>query len=255
MKDIVADTAVNGQNITSVGAGACPEVSADGMVALAPTKCYTDIPAIRLFLAKYRTFPSKLEFGTDSDDICFHVPTMLDYLRNELKHDITKDCIVRKYHRRTKKIYIESRTSDLGNGVMIEFLDCDLETDINNPNKYPADAGDDHFLQTKNMNIYYLPERDDFVQDLFARFSTVTLFKLKSCTLEMVCRNEHGYYLSGIRIKKPLITDMALHYGSRFVPVHEKILASLNKKESKGIVLLHGIPGSGNDTLSDTVPV
>ena len=250
MKDTVADTAANGQNGTSVCAGACLEVSADGMIALAKEKCYTDIPAVRLFLAKYRTFPSTLEFGTNSDDTCFHVPTILNYLRNDLKHDITKDCIVRKYHRRTKKLYVESRTSDLGHGVMIEFLYCALETDMNNPNKYPVDAGDDHFLQTPTMNIYYLPEQDEFAQDLFARFSTMTVFKVKSCTLEMVCRNQHGYYLSGIKINKPLITDMALHYGSRFVPVHEKILANLNKKESKGIVLLHGIPGSGNVAFS-----
>ena len=249
MKDMVVDTAVNAQSTTSVCAGACPEVSADGMMALAPNKCYTDIPVVRLFLAKYRTFPSKLEFAPDSDETCFHVSTILNYLRDNLKHDIAKDCIVRKYHQKTKKLYIESRASDLGHGVMIELEYCTLEADINNPNKYPADVGDDHFLQTTTINIYYLPEQDEFVQDLFARFSTMTVFKLKSCTLEMVCRNQNGYYLSGIKINKPLITDMALHYGSRFVPVHEKILASLNKKESKGIVLLHGIPGSGNRTL------
>ena len=62
----------------------------------------------------------------------------------------------------------------------------------------------------------------------------------------MVCRNQCGYYLDGIRIKKPLITDLALHYGNDFVTTHEKILNNLNKKESKGIVLLHGVPGSGN---------
>ena len=250
MKDTVADAAANGQSTTTICAGACPDLSADGMIALASSQCFTDIPAVRLFLAKYRTFPSTLKFGTKTDDICFHVPTILNYLRDDLKHDITKDCIVRKYHRRTNKLYIESRTSDLGRGVIIEFLRCDLNADMNNPNKYPADAGDDHFLQTSNIKIHYVPEQDELAQDLFTRFSTMALFKLKSCSLGMVCRNEHGYYISGIKINKPLITDMALHYGSRFVPVHEKILASLNQKESKGIVLLHGIPGSGNQTLS-----
>jgi len=67
----------------------------------------------------------------------------------------------------------------------------------------------------------------------------------------MVCRNECGYYLNGIKIKKPLITDLALHYGSNFVATHDKILKNLNEKESKGIVLLHGIPGSGKFKLND----
>ncbi|CAF1630785.1 unnamed protein product [Didymodactylos carnosus] len=61
----------------------------------------------------------------------------------------------------------------------------------------------------------------------------------------MVCKNQHGYYLSSINIKKPFITDMSLNYGKGFLPVHEKVIKSLNKKEGKGIVLLHGVPGSG----------
>jgi hypothetical protein len=61
----------------------------------------------------------------------------------------------------------------------------------------------------------------------------------------MVCRNQHGYYLNGINIKKPLITDLALHYGNNFVSTHDRIIKNLNKKEGKGIVLLHGVPGSG----------
>ena len=39
----------------------------------------------------------------------------------------------------------------------------------------------------------------------------------------MVCRNQHGYYLNSINIKKPLITDLALHYGKSFVVgVHDR---------------------------------
>jgi len=108
-----------------------------------------------------------------------------------------------------------------------------------------VDHGDDYFLIASQIKIYYLPEHDSFVQDLSSRFSQMTVFSSKSCTLQMVCRNQCGYYLNGIKIKKPLITDLALHYGSSFVPTHDKILKNLNKKESKGIVLLHGVPGSG----------
>ncbi len=97
------------------------------------------------------------------------------------------------------------------------------------------------------MASYYLPEHDTFVHDLSNRFTEMTVYISKSCTLQMVCRNQCGYYLSGIRIKKPLITDLALHYGSSFVATHDKILQSLNQKESKGIVLLHGLPGSGKN--------
>ena len=39
--------------------------------------------------------------------------------------------------------------------------------------------------------------------------------------------------------------NVELNYGKQFVPVHEKILDQLSKKNGKGLVLLHGAPGTG----------
>jgi hypothetical protein len=234
------------QNGNSLCAGACPDVTNEALLSLGPQNRYSEIPAIRLFLGKYHTYPCTLDCETDDDDIRFHVTTILNYIRDELHHDISKDCISRKHHRRTKQKYVQSRLSDLGNGIMINFSDSSLDSEVQNPNKLQADYSDDYFLIVSDIKIYYLPEHDSFVQDLSDHFSKMTVFSSKSCTLQMVCRNQCGYYLSGIKIKKPLITDLALHYGPTFVPTHDKIIKNLNKKESKGIVLLHGIPGSGN---------
>jgi hypothetical protein len=248
MRDKVNSVPENNGN--SSCAGACPDVSSDAILSLGPENRYSQIPTIRIFLGKYHTYPSSLECDTEGDGIDYHVTTILHYLRDELNHDINKDCIERKYHRLTKQRYVESRLTDLGNGIMIRFDGSRLESEIENPNKLPADHGDDYFLIISEIKIYYLPEHDSFVQDLSDRFSQMTVFSSKSCTLQMVCRNDCGYYLRGIRIKKPLITDLALHYGKNFVGTHEKILKNLNQKESKGIVLLHGVPGSGNLNLS-----
>lgn len=43
--------------------------------------------------------------------------------------------------------------------------------------------------------------------------------------------------------------DIALNYGEDFIPAYDKIVARLNKKKDKGIVLLHGIPGTGKTSL------
>jgi hypothetical protein len=40
-------------------------------------------------------------------------------------------------------------------------------------------------------------------------------------------------------------TDLELNYGSTFVPIHDTIITRLNKPRDKGIILLHGDPGSG----------
>jgi hypothetical protein len=252
MKDkIDITTEQNGHSSSAgAGAGACPDLSGEGLVSLGPENHYSQIPTIRLFLAKYHTYPCTLDCETDDTDVRFHVATILNYIRDELNHDITKDCFTRKYHRRTKQKYVESRLIDLGNGIMINFTDSELISEVQNPNNLKADHADDYFLITREIKIYYLTQHDSFAQDLSSRFSKMTVFESKSCALQMVCRNKCGYYLSGIKIKKPLITDLALHYGRNFVSTHDKIIKNLNTKESKGIVLLHGVPGSGKYKLN-----
>jgi len=39
--------------------------------------------------------------------------------------------------------------------------------------------------------------------------------------------------------------DIASHYGEGFMPVHTKIVTKLNEEKGKGLVLLHGLPGTG----------
>jgi hypothetical protein len=236
---------VTEQNGNSLCAGAFPNLTDEALVSLGPENRYGQIPTTRFFLAKYHAYPNTLECETDGDDVTFHVTTILNYMHDELNHDSNKDCVERQYHRRTKQKYVYSRVSDLGNGIMITFMDSRFESEIQNPNKLKPDHGDDYFLIVPEIKIYYLPEHESFVQDLSSQFSKMTIFLSKSCELQMVCRNDCGYYLRGIKIKKPLITDLALHYGQNFVSTHDKILKHLNEKESKGIVLLHGIPCSG----------
>jgi ATP-dependent 26S proteasome regulatory subunit len=39
--------------------------------------------------------------------------------------------------------------------------------------------------------------------------------------------------------------DVELNYGKGFKPIHDKIINRLNEKDGKGLVLLHGTPGTG----------
>jgi hypothetical protein len=225
--------------------GAVSTLPMEARLSLGPPNRCSTVPTIRLFLAKYNAYPCTLDCASLGNSALLHATTVINYIRDELKHDLSKDHITRLYHRQTKERYIASRLCDLSNGVMIDMSDILFNCDVQNPNKLAPDQSDDYFLIVSTATIYYLPEKDPFVSDLSDRFSKMFLLESKSCVLQMVCRNQHGYYLNGINIKRPLITDLGLHYGSSFVSIHEKIIKSLNKKEGKGIVLLHGIPGSG----------
>ena len=129
---------------------------------------------------------------------------------------------------------------------MIFLQTVQAKSDLENPNRYSPDLLDDYFFISQSIRIYYMPECEIEVQNMAEEFSEMLLFETKTLKLNMICRNQQQrYYLRPIKVKKPMIYDLALHYGEKFVRIHEKIIKKLNTKESKGIVLLHGIPGSG----------
>jgi hypothetical protein len=55
----------------------------------------------------------------------------------------------------------------------------------------------------------------------------------------------HGYLaLRDFEVKKSNI-DLAMNYNDDFLPIHEVILKRLQTQDDKGLVLLHGLPGTG----------
>lgn len=72
------------------------------------------------------------------------------------------------------------------------------------------------------------------------------LYPVTEATLQMVCQDERrGFYTSSIQMKKPHIADLKLHYGDDFPEIHEELIGTLQEKDSTGITLLHGPPGTG----------
>lgn len=129
---------------------------------------------------------------------------------------------------------------------MIHIDHVKLLSDIENPNNYPPNLMDRFFLASQSVLIYFLPHREQEVRQMERDFANMTLFETKSLQLNLICRHRNStYYLKKIKIRKPMMHDLALHYGTNFVRIHEKITKELSKEDGKGIVLLHGIPGSG----------
>ncbi|SFF50871.1 AAA family ATPase [Thermoflexibacter ruber] len=55
----------------------------------------------------------------------------------------------------------------------------------------------------------------------------------------------HGYLaLRDFEVRKSNI-DLAMNYNDDFLPIHEVILKRLQTQDDKGLVLLHGLPGTG----------
>lgn len=63
------------------------------------------IPANRLFLAHYKAFPCLLKCPKAETNSLFHIPSILNYLKNEFQHNATNDIILRKYHTKSKQFF------------------------------------------------------------------------------------------------------------------------------------------------------
>jgi hypothetical protein len=73
-------------------------------------------------------------------------------------------------------------------------------------------------------------------------------YKIKnseSPKISLVISTSRGFATTEQEIKHIKDLDIGLHYGEKFVKVHEKIVEKLNREKEKGLVLLHGIPGTG----------
>ena len=96
--------------------------------------------------------------------------------------------------------------------------------------------------------IYYSNTNGPLFRALVARLSTVRdKNRTKPQEINLITRGFEGLELTKVDVKRTKL-DLDLFYEDDFKEVHTTILKRLNRKEDKGIVLLHGIPGTGKTT-------
>jgi ATPase family associated with various cellular activities (AAA) len=111
----------------------------------------------------------------------------------------------------------------LGNKVMIELGDEYAEILFSNNNYEYANR----LMQV--FSGYKAPEKE-------ARFE-----------INIITQSNSGLDLKQLEIK-PTSLDINLYYNDDFKPVDEVIKQRLEKENDKGIILLHGLPGTGKTT-------
>jgi hypothetical protein len=97
-----------------------------------------------------------------------------------------------------------------------------------------------------NLILYYSIEMDykvaqDIVFEIHSKFKHSIK---KKPELGLITLTQNGLELSKININK-IELNLLKNYNDDFIAVHEDIINNLNKKNSKGILLLHGKPGTG----------
>ncbi|MBS1661618.1 MAG: ATP-binding protein [Bacteroidetes bacterium] len=99
-----------------------------------------------------------------------------------------------------------------------------------------------------SCEIFHLKDQTELVT-LFTREAASFRERRRRKPLEinMVVRNRYGLSLKSMAIKRRRL-DLGLFYGEAFKETDALIRKRLQKRDDKGIVLLHGLPGSGKTT-------
>jgi hypothetical protein len=127
------------------------------------------------------------------------------------------------YDQQKKAYDFEESFVILNNGCLLEF-DCDYCSIYH-------DGAQQAFLDALTASIKQLKQRQ----------------RRKPLEINLVTYNNGSLQLTGLEIKRTKL-DLGLYYEDDFAAVDQIIHKRLNNAKDKGIVLLHGLPGTGKTT-------
>ncbi len=98
------------------------------------------------------------------------------------------------------------------------------------------------------VEILYSRKSENEANDLYAIFTLMKApDKEEESEINIITQNSHGLDLKQLDIKESVL-DLDLYYNDDFKAVDAVIRERLDKENDKGIILLHGLPGTGKTT-------
>jgi hypothetical protein len=148
-----------------------------------------------------------------------------------------------------EKYYIKFQNK----GAIIIALNANIEIQWPkgkfNDDKYNKLIENPKVLGSCSLTISYDLSNEKEVFELMESLNQYE-YKSEDITLSqiyLVSQDRNGFDLEEFDIENPTL-DLESNYGSDFVPVSNKIVTELNKNNNRGLVLLHGEPGTGKTT-------
>ena len=183
-----------------------------------------DLPTEQLFTHLFDSLPSK------RSTTLFYDQTILEYFNKE---GFSKEVRIESNKRQHSMYHLTLYVNRKKTLMFVVNFDNDKKNDLISIDFY------------YNLTRGFLEEQLDFnVIKTYERPKKKSNINLAKTDMGHLDKEEYDLIVPDI--------DLELNYGKKFLEIHNVIVDRLNKKNDKGIILLHGDPGTGKCVIGKT---
>ena len=102
-------------------------------------------------------------------------------------------------------------------------------------------------VERKDIHILYTSAQETSVNELFEECKKFIKIPKIATDISLIVLQNDKLVTKEVHIKKPKI-DFSIHYNEDFLSIHKAMVKQLNKKDTNGLYLFHGHPGTGKST-------
>ena len=195
-------------------------------------------------------YPHEFPIGNYFVDKFKCLPSFCDAPKNQYKIDIFNYFFKNEYdliwdYKRDAKSGMETIVQIFqGDSILIHVKYKGTAKNINNLSAYFENNMEEEEVSPDYALITIYHNNDDLVKTIIKDIKEYLIDQKKKSKISLVTSTRSGLGTVEQDIK-PTKIDIPLNYGEGFVKIHDKIIERLNEDKGKGLVLLHGVPGTG----------
>ena len=174
------------------------------------------VNCFRLFFAYYNRIPNFLCVDGIDDKL------FKKWFEKQYHNDIVEQHYRQDYNADKKELEFSDHHYILKNGILIN-------------------------VEYTSVYLLYSKEQASQVNILYEEIKKFIKIPKKTTDISLIFSQAGELNTKEIQIKKPKI-DFNIHYNEDFHPIHKEIVKQLNKKDTNGLYLFHGQPGTGKST-------
>lgn len=168
-----------------------------------------------LFLSKFKKIPNCIE----EENV--NVKEANEWFKETYKDEIQDTNFNKRYDQQKKRLVIEEVYYYLWDDLIVNF-----------------DFG------SKSIRLLFKVTKEQKIEELSKEITQFRKEKKKASFIHLLLQSIDGLETRSMKLQRPKL-NIADNYNDDFLEIHEIIMKRLLKKNDKGIVLLHGKPGTG----------